>query len=216
MTTWIHKVGDVQDPTSVFEKKLIVSAVRLARRSPAFAGLKIANAAMKEMRRRSGHRATYRADGGPRSSARPVPDATTRLYEQTAELERQLAAAATAMVITGAGPEIMEEGTRASVLRTPSGESRPPVEAATRSSSPTSKARQTSVRLTAQGDLRQRGAQRSAVPGGVRTLDGGFELLTLVQNGKAPPRADNTDRRDGRQVLLSWVQFFRSESYGQG
>jgi len=103
----ITKIGDVNDSDLVFE--LIVSAVRLARDRATRGDLKIANAALKEMRYAFAVFEPYRA---ARKAAIFGSARTTRddpLYDQTMRLARELSEADW-MVITGAGPGIMEAG----------------------------------------------------------------------------------------------------------
>ena len=85
----ITKIGDVNDSDLVFE--LIVSAVRLARDRATRGDLKIANAALKEMRYAFGVFEPYRA---ARKAAIFGSARTTRddpLYEQTVAIARELA-----------------------------------------------------------------------------------------------------------------------------
>ena len=103
----ISQIGDVPDSDLIFE--LIVSAVRLARDRAQRGDLKIANSALKEMRYAFAVFEPYRA---ARKAAIFGSARTTRddpLYAQTVALARELAQADW-MVITGAGPGIMEAG----------------------------------------------------------------------------------------------------------
>jgi len=170
----------------VFE--LIASALRLARDRAGRGDLKMANAALKEMR------STFHVFEPYRSglkiamfgSARTQPD--DPLYDQA----RRFAAAIAErdwMVITGAGPGIMEAGIEGAGADRAFGVSiRLPFEAAT-------------SQLVAEDpkliNFRYFFTRKLAfikeadgfvlLPGGFGTLDEAFELLTLVQTGKAQP-----------------------------
>jgi hypothetical protein len=54
------------------------------------------------------------------------------------------------------------------------------------------------------------------LPGGFGTLDEGFELLTLVQTGKAPPVPIVLLDVPGGTFWLSWVQFVERELRARG
>jgi hypothetical protein len=103
----VDKLGDSRNADLFFE--MMVSAVRLARDNASRGDLKIANAALKEMRYAFAVFEPYRSA----RKAAIFGSARTRrddpLYAQTAALAEALAAADW-MVITGAGPGIMEAG----------------------------------------------------------------------------------------------------------
>jgi hypothetical protein len=103
----ISKVGDVRDSDLLFE--MTVSAVRLARDHASRGDMKLANAALKEMRYAFAVFEPYRSarKAAIFGSARTKRD--DPLYEQTVALAQGLAEADW-MVITGAGPGIMEAG----------------------------------------------------------------------------------------------------------
>ena len=54
------------------------------------------------------------------------------------------------------------------------------------------------------------------LPGGFGTLDEGFELLTLVQTGKAPPAPIVLLDVPGGTFWLSWVHFVERELRARG
>ena len=109
----IAALGDVHDTDLVFE--LIVSAVRLARDRANRGDMKIANAALKEMRYAFHVFEPYRAQRKVAifGSARTQPD--DPLYDQARQFARGIAEHDW-MVITGAGPGIMEAGIEYFVL----------------------------------------------------------------------------------------------------
>src|SRR5262245_63472985 len=103
----IAAVGESRNEDLIFE--LVVSAVRLARDRASRGDLKLANAALKEMREAFAAFEPYRAarKAAIFGSARTKRD--DPLYAQTVALAQELAAVDW-MVITGAGPGIMEAG----------------------------------------------------------------------------------------------------------
>ncbi|MEX0664862.1 MAG: TIGR00730 family Rossman fold protein [Acidimicrobiia bacterium] len=170
----------------VFE--LIASTLRLARDRADRGDLKMANAALKEMRSTFHVFEPYRSGlkVAMFGSARTQPD--DPLYDQA----RRFAAAIAGrdwMVITGAGPGIMEAGIEGAGADRAFGVSiRLPFETAT-------------TQLVADDpkliNFRYFFTRKLAfikeadgfvlLPGGFGTLDEAFELLTLVQTGKAQP-----------------------------
>lgn len=211
----IAKVGDVNDADLVFE--LIVSAVRLARDRATRGDLKIANAALKEMRYAFAAFEPYRAA----RKAAIFGSARTRrddpLYEQTAELARLLAAADW-MVITGAGPGIMEAGIEGAGAANSFGVSiRLPFEAATTQFlADDPKLVNFRYFFTRKVTFVKESHAFVLLPGGFGTLDEGFELLTLVQTGKAPPAPIVLLDVPGGTFWLSWVQFVERELRARG
>ena len=115
----------------------MVSTVRLARDHVSRGDLKMANSALKEMRYTFAVFEPYRS---ARKAAIFGSARTTRedpLYDQTLRLARELSEADW-MVITGAGPGIMEAGIEGAGAANSFGVSiRLPFEAGTRSSSST-------------------------------------------------------------------------------
>src|SRR6476661_1457424 len=103
----VDEVSDGADADLIFE--LVTSALRLANDGADRGDLKIANAALKEMRHSFHVFAPYRAARKVAifGSARTQPDSP--LYVQARDLAAALAALDW-MVVTGAGPGIMEAG----------------------------------------------------------------------------------------------------------
>jgi uncharacterized protein (TIGR00730 family) len=211
----IAKVGDVNDADLVFE--LIVSAVRLARDRATRGDLKIANAALKEMRYAFSVFEPYRAA----RKAAIFGSARTRrddpLYAQTVALARELADADW-MVITGAGPGIMEAGIEGAGAANSFGVSiRLPFEAAT-TQFLADDPKLVSFRyfFTRKVTFVKEAHAFVLLPGGFGTLDEGFELLTLVQTGKAPPAPIVLLDVPGGTFWLSWMQFVERELRARG
>lgn len=166
--------------------ELIASALRLAKDDANRGDLKIASAALKEMRYAFQVFAPYRAEMKVAifGSARTQPD--DPLYHQTRDFAAAMAERDW-MIITGAGPGIMEAGLEGAGTENSFGVSiNLPFEA---SDSPTLAddpklinfryffTRKLSFVKEADGFV--------LLPGGFGTMDEAFELLTLVQTGKA-------------------------------
>lgn len=168
----------------VFE--LIVSAVRMARDAADRGDLKIANAALKEMRYAFNVFAPYRGERKLAifGSARTEQDSP--LYDQARRLAMAMAAHDW-MVITGAGPGIMEAGVEGAGPDNAFGVSiRLPFEAATSqflAGDP--KLMNFRYFFTRKLLFVKEAHGFVLLPGGFGTMDETFELLTLVQTGKA-------------------------------
>ncbi len=150
--------------------------------------LKIASAAITEMRDAFAMFAPYR--GVPKvsifGSARTKPD--DPLYEQTRQVARQLAQAGW-MVVTGAGPGIMQAGMEGAGVERSIGVSiRLPFEAGANSIiADDDKHVSMKYFFTRKLMLVKESAAFICLPGGFGTLDETFELLTLTQTGKGIP-----------------------------
>ncbi len=191
--------------------------MRLARDRATRGDLKIANAALKEMRYAFSVFEPYRAA----RKAAIFGSARTRrddpLYEQTAALARELADADW-MVITGAGPGIMEAGIEGAGAANSFGVSiRLPFEAATTQFlADDPKLVNFRYFFTRKVTFVKEAHAFVLLPGGFGTLDEGFELLTLVQTGKAPPAPIVLLDVPGGTFWLSWVQFVERELRARG
>ncbi len=150
--------------------------------------LKIASAAITEMRDAFSMFAPYR--GVPKvsifGSARTKPE--DPLYEQTRQVARQLAQAGW-MVVTGAGPGIMQAGMEGAGVERSIGVSiRLPFEAGANSViADDDKHVSMKYFFTRKLMLVKESAAFICLPGGFGTLDETFELLTLTQTGKGIP-----------------------------
>jgi uncharacterized protein (TIGR00730 family) len=211
----VDQLGDSRNTDLFFE--MMVSAIRLARDNASRGDLKIANAALKEMRYAFAVFEPYRS---ARKAAIFGSARTTRddpLYHQTVALAEALAEADW-MVITGAGPGIMEAG----------------IEGAGAANSFGVSIRLTFEAMTSQFladdpklvNFRYFFTRKLAfvkeahafvlLPGGFGTLDEGFELLTLVQTGKAPPAPIILLDVPGGTFWLSWMSFVERELRARG
>ena len=206
----IADLGDVHDTDLVFE--LMVSAVRLGRDRVSRGDLKMANAALKEMRYGFTVFEPYRS---ARKAAIFGSARTTRddpLYEQTAALARELAAAEW-MVITGAGPGIMEAGIEGAGAANSFGVSiQLPFEAATTQFlADDPKLVNFRYFFTRKVTFVKEAHAFVLLPGGFGTLDEAFELLTLVQTGKTVPAPIVLLDVPGGTYWLTWMQFVQRE-----
>lgn len=207
--------GDPANNDVVFE--LMASALRLARERADRGDLKMVNAAVKEMRH------TFRVFEPYRSarkvaifgSARTRPD--DPLYAQarsfaTAIAERDW------MVITGAGPGIMEAGIEGAGPERAFGVSiRLPFESAsTQFLADDPKLVNFRYFFTRKLAFIKESDAFLLLPGGYGTLDEAFELLTLVQTGKAPPGPIVLLDVPGGTYWRSWVDFVRRELMDRG
>src|SRR6266511_5209398 len=200
------------DPNSDLVFEMVVSALRLARDAADRGDLKVANGALKELRYAFSVFAPYRAERKVAifGSARTEPD--DPLYDQA----RRLAAALAErdwMVITGAGPGIMEAGLEGAGPEQSFGVSiRLPFEATT-SQFIAGDPKLINFRyfFTRKLSFVKESHGFVLLPGGFGTLDEAFELLTLVQTGKTQPAPIVLlDVPDGT-YWQSWKRFVEDE-----
>jgi len=182
----VEQVADPDNADLVFE--IVAAALRLGLDRADRGDLKIANAALKEMRHAFHVFAPYRAARKVAifGSARTKPD--DPLYVQTRELAAAVAARGW-MVVTGAGPGIMEAGIEGAGPEQAFGVSiKLPFEAATTQffdGDP--KLINFRYFFTRKLEFVKESDAFVLLPGGFGTLDEAFELLTLLQTGKAQP-----------------------------
>ncbi|MFI5053099.1 MAG: TIGR00730 family Rossman fold protein [Acidimicrobiia bacterium] len=180
----VDRLADPADADLVFE--LLAASLRLARDHADRGDLKIANAAVKEMRHAFQVFAPYRsarkvAIFGSARTQREDP-----LYIQTKELAAAVAAHDW-MVVTGAGPGIMEAGIEGAGPENAFGVSiQLPFETTT-SQFIADDPKLMSFRyfFTRKLEFIKESDAFVLLPGGYGTLDEAFELLTLLQTGKA-------------------------------
>jgi uncharacterized protein (TIGR00730 family) len=210
----LDSLGPVDDADLVFE--MIVSAVRLAREPANRGDLKIANAALKEMRHAFNVFAPYRSTRKAAifGSARTRPD--DPLYEQTVRAARKLAERDW-MVITGAGPGIMEAGIEGAGADSSFGVGiKLPFEATTTQFlADDPKLIVFRYFFTRKVTFVKEADGFVLLPGGFGTLDECFELLTLIQTGKAQPGPIVLLDVPGGTYWQSWLEFMRAELLGR-
>jgi uncharacterized protein (TIGR00730 family) len=204
------RVADPADADLVFE--LLVSSLRLALDHADRGDLKIANAALKELRHAFHVFAPYRSARKLAifGSARTQPD--DPLYEQARELAA-VVAARDWMVVTGAGPGIMEAGIEGAGPERAFGVSiKLPFE------STTSQFIQGDPKLlnfryffTRKLEFIKESDAFVLLPGGFGTMDEAFELFTLLQTGKAQPAPVVLLDVPGGTFWASWHDFVERE-----
>jgi len=191
--------------------ELLVSVVKLAADDAGRLDLKIANAALKEMRYAFKVFAPYR--GVPKvtifGSARTVPD--DPLYAQARSVARAMAARGW-MVVTGAGPGIMAAGLEGAGRTMSFGINiRLPFEqAANEFIAADPKLIEMRYFFTRKLALMKESAGFVVLPGGFGTLDELLELVTLVQTGKAAP-APIVCLEAGGGYWRGWLRFIEDE-----
>ncbi|MGH9022372.1 MAG: LOG family protein, partial [Acidimicrobiia bacterium] len=211
----VARVGSPEHPDLIFE--LVVSALRLAIDRAGRADVKIANAALKEMRYAFHVFAPYRAQRKVTifGSARTLPE--DPLYEQARRFAAAMAAADW-MVITGAGPGIMSAGIEGAGVENSFGVNiRLPFEAAT------SQFIQDDPKLvnfryffTRKLSFMKEAHGFVLLPGGFGTMDEAFELLTLIQTGKSHPAPVVLLDVPGGTYWSSWREFVSTHLAGRG
>lgn len=215
VATLVKQVGAGENADLISE--LLVTSLRLARDHASRGDLKVANAALKEMRHTFHVFAPYR-DAFKISifgSARTEPD--DPLYDQT----RRLATALTAhdwMVITGAGPGIMAAGIEGAGAENSFGVGiRLPFEAATAAfSADDPKLINFRYFFTRKLAFIKESDGFALLPGGFGTLDEAFELLTLIQTGKAQPAPIVLLDVPGGTYWSGWKSFAEAELLERG
>ncbi len=211
----VEQVSDPADADLVFE--LVTSALRLARDGADRGDLKIANAALKEMRHAFHVFAPYRAARKVAifGSARTKPE--DPLYVQTRELAAAMAALDW-MVVTGAGPGIMEAGIEGAGADNAFGVSILLPFETTTSQFLVDDPKLINFRyfFTRKLEFIKESDAFVLLPGGYGTLDEAFELLTLLQTGKAQPAPVIMLDVPGGTYWEHWGSFVARELEGHG
>ncbi len=194
---------------------ILVTAAGLAGDGAERLNLKITNAALREMREAFKLFTPFAAV--PKvtifGSARTLPD--DPLYLQTRDLAADLAAAGW-MVVTGAGPGIMAAGAEGAGpeksigvnIRLPFETPNPLI----------ADPNMVSMKyfFTRKLMLMKESAGFAVLPGGFGTLDEAFELLTLLQTGKAAPAPIVLLEVPGGTYWRAWERFIREEVLARG
>lgn len=206
----LDSVGPVPDADLVFE--MIVTAMRLAREQADRGDLKIANAALKEMRHAFNVFAPYRATRKAAIFGSARTRADDPLYVQTVRIANELARREW-MVITGAGPGIMEAGVEGAGVESSFGVGiKLPFEATTTQFlADDPKLIVFRYFFTRKVTFVKEADGFVLLPGGFGTLDECFELLTLVQTGKAQAAPIVLLDVPGGTYWKSWLEFMRAE-----
>lgn len=210
----LDAAGAGDDRDQLFE--ILASAVRLAGDGADRLDLKITNAALKEMRQAFRVFAPWREV--PKvtifGSARTLPD--DPLYSQTRDLAAALAGAGW-MVVTGAGPGIMAAGTEGAGPDNSIGVNiRLPFEGPNAFVGDDRKLVVMKYFFTRKLMLMKESAGFVVLPGGFGTLDETFELLTLLQTGKAAPAPIVLLDVPGGGYWRAWERFIATDVVGRG
>ena len=210
----LDAAGATKDVDQLFE--ILVSVVKLAGDRADRLNLKITNAALREMREAFRVFAPYRTV--PKvtifGSARTLPD--DPLYVQTRDLAGALAAAGW-IIVTGAGPGIMAAGAEGAGPEHSIGVNiRLPFEQANPAFASDSRLVTMKYFFTRKLMLMKESAGFAVLPGGFGTLDEVFELLTLLQTGKAAPAPIVLLEVPGGTYWRSWERFVRDEVVARG
>jgi hypothetical protein len=211
-------VARVADPTDTdLVAEMLASGLLMARDHADRGDLKIASFALKEMRESFAVFAPYRAT----RKAAIFGSARTRrddpLYEQARRLAADLAAADW-MIITGAGPGIMEAGIEGAGPESSFGVGiRLPFEpASTQFLADDPKLIEFRYFFTRKLNFIKESDGFALLPGGFGTLDEAFELLTLVQTGKAQPAPIVLLDVPGGAYWHRWRRFVQAELLERG
>jgi len=217
-----HQIQELLDTLGVTANRdqlqdMLLNVVRLAQGHPDRLDLKIANAALREMREGFEVFAPYRSTRKITmfGSARTLP--SDPLYAQARDLASRLASLRWSTV-TGAGPGIMAAGLEGAGpghsfginIRLPF-EQQP-------NQFIVSDPKLVSMKyfFTRKLLLVKESDGYAVLPGGFGTLDESFELLTLLQTGKAQPAPVVLLEVPGGSYWQAWERFVRDEVAGRG
>ncbi len=198
-------------------RSMLATLWGMARESIGVGDLKIADAALAEMAEAF---RVFRPYRNVRKltmfgSARTLPD--DPIYVMAREVARQVAEAGW-MVVTGAGPGIMAAGTEGAGrdrsfgvnIRLPNEQGANPFIAQD------PKLVEMRYFFTRKLMLIKESAGYAVLPGGFGTLDECFELLTLLQTGKAEPAPVVLVETEGSTYWRSWTRFLDDEAIAAG
>jgi len=212
---FLERVGVVANRDQFQE--MLVNVVRLARGNSERLDLKIANAALREMREGFEVFVPYRSVRKVTmfGSARTLP--TDPLYAQARELASRLATLGWSTV-TGAGPGIMAAGMEGAGPEHSFGVNiRLPFEqVANQFISSDPKLVSMKYFFTRKLLLVKESDGYAVLPGGFGTLDEAFELLTLLQTGKAEPAPVVLLEVPDGSYWHAWERFVTEEVAGRG
>ena len=181
----IERAGGGADRGLIAE--LMTTALKLHRDGPDRGRLKLFNSALKEMRYSARVFGDY--GGVPKvtvfGSARTPPDHPD--YRLACDFARHMWKRRGWMVVTGAGPGIMEAGNRGAGREGSFGVNiRLPFETSANPYIPGGRLVNFKYFFTRKLGFVMESHAFAVFPGGVGTMDETFELLTLIQTGKAP------------------------------
>jgi uncharacterized protein (TIGR00730 family) len=211
-------LGEVDSfPNGDLVRGLLATVVRLAGPGPDRLDLKIASAALEEMRSAFDAFAPYRNIPKVTMFGSARTQTADPLYAQAREVARELASTGW-MVVTGAGPGIMAAGMEGAGRQHSFGVSiRLPFEtSANEFIAGDPKLVSMKYFFTRKLMLMKESAGFVALPGGFGTLDETLELLTLQQTGKAVPAPIVLLDIPGGTYWHGWERFAREEVAAAG
>lgn len=205
------------NPNRDLIRDLLATVVHLAGPGPDRLDLKIASAALREMRSAFDAFAPYRNVPKVTIFGSARTETADPLYAQAREVARELAAKGW-MVVTGAGPGIMAAGMEGAGREHSFGVSiRLPFEtSANEFIAGDPKLVSMKYFFTRKLMLMKESAGFVALPGGFGTLDETLELLTLQQTGKAVPAPIVLLDVPGGTYWHAWERFVREEVAAAG
>jgi uncharacterized protein (TIGR00730 family) len=206
----VERLAPAHSPELVFE--MIATALRFVQDGANRGDLKVATRALKEMRYSFSVFAPYRAARKASIFGSARTKADDPLYEQARRLARTLAERGW-MVVTGAGPGIMEAGIEGAGPDNAFGVSiRLPFEGTTSAFlADDPKLVNFQYFFTRKLTFVKESDAFVLLPGGFGTLDEAFETLTLIQTGKAQPAPIVLLDVPGGTYWTRWREFVESE-----
>jgi uncharacterized protein (TIGR00730 family) len=210
----VEAAGDGSDTDLIAE--MITTAIKLQRDGADRGELKLMNTALKEMRYSTLVFAKYREV--PKvtifGSARARPDDPN--YEMAIEFAREMVERDW-MVVTGAGPGIMQAGNEGAGREHSFGVNiRLPFEADPNPYIDESRLINFKYFFTRKLGFVKESHAFALFPGGFGTLDEVFELLTLVQTGKSDLHPIVMLEADDGTYWDTWMEFVRNDLLGNG
>ena len=210
----IDLAGEGADGDLIAE--LMTTSLKLFRDQPNRGELKLFNTALKEMRYSALVFSSY--PDIPKitmfGSARTPPDSAE--YQLAHDFAQHMVTEREWMVITGAGPGIMEAGNKGAGPEGSFGVNiRLPFEANANPHIPESRVINFKYFFTRKLGFVKESNAFAIFPGGFGTMDELFELLTLVQTGKAPLHPIVL-MEAGESYWPTWTEFIRTELLDQG
>ena len=192
--------------------EMVVTALKLGRDDADRGDLKLTNAALKEMRYSflvfAPHRRARKATVF--GSARTRPGDPN--YEMAERFARALAAERGWMVVTGAGPGIMEAANRGAGIDHSFGVNiRLPFEADANPFIHESRLVNYKYFFTRKLTFMKESHAFALFPGGFGTLDETFELLTLIQTGKSDLHPIVMLEHEGTGYWDTWIDFVKED-----
>ena len=210
----VEAAGDGADPDLIAE--LITTAIKLQRDGADRGELKLMNTALKEMRYSALVFAKYQ--DVPKvtifGSSRAQPDDPN--YALTASFAREMVDRGW-MVVTGAGPGIMQAGNEGAGAADSFGVNiRLPFEAEANPNIDDARLINFKYFFTRKLGFVKESHAFALFPGGFGTMDEAFELLTLVQTGKSDLHPIVMMEAGGGSYWKTWTDFVEGDLLGNG